>query len=218
MRYRIIAIEREYASGGQEIGSKLAEKLGVPCYGREILELAAKEKRVKPEYLESIEEKATGSLLYSMHMLASMTAMAKGNALASNTLGSNTLSSEAELFLAESEIIRKLTQTPAVIVGRCAADSLKERKDVLRVFIRANEETRRCRAIEYYHIEPNQARAVLKRADRRRAAYYKANTGNSWSDSRNYHMVLDSGLLGIDICVNILEACCKGNENLKVTT
>lgn len=199
MKYHVIAIEREFASGGQQIGAQVAERLGIPCYGREILRMAAKEKGANLEYLEGIEEKATGSVLYSMYMIASMTNMARGSSL----------SSESELFLAESEIIRKLTQTPAVIVGRCAVDALKDRNDVLRVFIHAGAQLRRERAIEVYHMDPGNVDNVLRRADKRRAGFYKANTGNNWNNLNNYHIVLDSGLLGIEKCADILETCVK---------
>lgn len=200
MKYHVIAIEREFASRGQEIGTKLAKRLEIPCYGREILQMAAEKKGTNQEYLETIEEKATGSVLYSMYMLASMTAIGSAK---------TTMSSESELFLLESDIIRKLTQTPAVIVGRCAVDSLKDRRDVLRVFIHAEEKIRRKHAVEHYKIASENAASALKRADRRRAGYYKSNTGKNWSDPNNYHLVLDSGLLGTETCVDILEKCCK---------
>ena len=199
MKYHVIAIEREFASGGQQIGTMLGERLGIPCYGREILKMAAKEKGPSLEYLEGIEEKATGSVLYSMYMIASMTNIARGSSL----------SSESELFLTESEIIRRLTQTPAVIVGRCAVDALKDRADVLRVFIHGGIGLRRQRAVDVYKIDPANVDNVLRRADKRRAGFYKANTGCSWNDMNNYHIVLDSGLLGIERCVDILETCVR---------
>lgn len=200
MKYHVVAIEREYASGGQEIGTLLGERLGIPCYGREILRMAAEKKGVDLTYLENIEEKATGSMLYSMYMLANMTTAAGKD---------NRMTNEGELFVLESEIIRRVTQTPAIIVGRCAVDSLKEREDVLRVFIHADMETRKRRAIEHYNIPPANAGAALKNADRRRSGYYKINTGTNWTDMNQYHMVLDSGLLGINTCVDILESCLK---------
>lgn len=198
MKYHVIAIEREFASGGQEIGMEVSKRLGIPCYGREILRMAAEKIGTSLETLENIEEKATGSVLYSMYVIANLTNMSKTG-----------MSSESELFLAESDIIRRLTQTPAVIVGRCAVDSLKDRRDVLRVFIRADLDTRRKRAVELYGILPANADNVLRRADKRRAGFYKANTGKTWLDLNNYHMVLDSGQLGSSQCVDILEACCK---------
>lgn len=196
MKYHVIAIEREFASGGQEIGRRLAEQLNIPCYGREILQMAAEEMNVNLKSLEALEEKAAGSLLYSMYLL-------------SNFSGDRTLSGEGRLFVKESEIINRLTQTPAVVVGRCAVHSLSDRDDVLRVFIRADRECRRKRAVETYETPEEQVEETLRRADRRRSGYYKVNTGKDWKDNRNYHLTLDSGALGMDKCVEILEACCK---------
>ncbi len=70
MKYNIVTIEREYASGGREIGYRTAEKLGIPYYGKEILEMAAKKKGVSPEYLEELEETPTNSFFYSVYMLS----------------------------------------------------------------------------------------------------------------------------------------------------
>lgn len=201
MKYHVIAIEREYASGGQEIGEKLAARLGIPCYGREILELAAKQLGSSIEYLEGIEEKANGSFLFSVYTMAGLASMAKG--------GTGTMSSEGRLFLTESEITRRITQTPAVIVGRCAADALKDREDVLRVFIRSSNINRHDRAVEKYKIPAENAEAVIKRADKRRNNYYKTLTGKDWRDPANYHLVLDCGTLGVDKCVELLEKCAR---------
>ena len=73
MKYNIVTIEREYASGGREIGYRTAEKLGIPYYGKEILEMAAKKKGVSPEYLEELEETPTNSFFYSVYMPVSYT-------------------------------------------------------------------------------------------------------------------------------------------------
>lgn len=195
MNFHIIAIEREYASGGAEIGEKTAQRLGIPCYGKEILEMAAREMRTERSVLEDLEEKAVGSFMYSMYVMTSLT--------------NGGMSRESQLFLTESEIIRKLTQTPAIVVGRCAAHSLRDRQDVLRVFIHADSDYRKNRAVNTYGIPDEKAMEVLKKADRRRGSYYKANTGRDWKESGNYHLVLDSGQLGIGRCVDILEACYK---------
>lgn len=196
MKYRVVAIEREFASGGQEIGRRLAERLKVPCYGREILQMAADEMNIDLRSLEAIEEKAAGSLMYSMYLF-------------SNFSGDRTLSGEGRLFVKESEIINRLTRTPAVVVGRCAVHSLADRSDVLRVFIRADREYRRKRSVETYEIPRERAEETLRRADRRRSGYYKTNTGKDWKDHGNYHLILDSGAMGMDKCVEILEVCCK---------
>ncbi len=97
MRYNIITIEREYASGGTEIGNRLAEVLNIPCYGQEILEMVARKRGTTPQQLVHMEETATGSLLYSIAMAARMVS---GQ--------SDGLSEENELYLEESRVIHDL--------------------------------------------------------------------------------------------------------------
>ena len=196
MKYNIIAIEREYASGGQEIGQKTAQALGIPCYGREILEMAAKRGGKSPDYLEQLEETATNSLLYSFYLMSRHSAQG------------SVMSNEDALYLAEWKIIEELAnQGPAVFVGRCASYVLGQRTDLLSVFVRSDFPHRIERAVKEYGIERGRAEWTLRRWDKRRASYYSTNTGLKWDDPRNYHLVLDSGKLGIDGCVSLLRSC-----------
>ncbi len=199
MRYKVIAIEREYASGGREIGEKLAQKLGVRCYGQEILERAAAETGFSQEDMATIEESMTGSLLFSLHMLASVTA-GKGV----------DLTRAQALALAETNIIRDLANTPCVIVGRCAAGVLRNQENALRVFVHADDGARVERATQVYGVEPKQADAALRRFDRRRSNYFKTVAGTEWKDGDIYHLMLNSGKLGIDPSVEILAAIWRG--------
>lgn len=194
MRYNIITIEREYASGGTEIGNRLSEVLNIPCYGQEILESVARKRGTTPQQLVHMEETATGSLLYSIAMAARMVS---GQ--------SDGLSEENELYLEESRVIHDLAnQGPCIIVGRCAGWVLRERRDVLNVFIHADREFRRRRAVEVYKDKPDKIDGYLKRCDRRRDNFYGANTGKRWDDKGGYHLMLDSGRLGIERCVDII--------------
>lgn len=200
--YHIITIEREYASGGSQVGKLTGEALGIPVYGREILEMAAREGGTTPEYIEHLEETDTNSLLYSL------VAMAK-------TAGGQLpqISQTDQLNLLEGQIIQKLAQQgPCVIVGRCAGWVLRERQDVLSVFIHANRQERLRRAVEEYHIPEEQAAAMLHRFDHRRSNFYHANTGLNWREREGYHMVLDSGLLGVDLCAKLLVTASQSKE------
>lgn len=200
--YHIITIEREYASGGSQVGKLTGEALGIPVYGREILEMAAREGGTTPEYIEHLEETDTNSLLYSL------VAMAK-------TAGGQLpqISQTDQLNLLEGQIIQKLAQQgPCVIVGRCAGWVLRERQDVLSVFIHANRQERLRRTVEEYHIPEEQAAAVLHRFDHRRSNFYHANTGLNWREREGYHMVLDSGLLGVDLCAKLLVTASQSKE------
>ena len=199
MRYHYITIEREYASGGTEIGEKLAKALGIPCYGREILEEVARQHGTTPEQIQDLEESANGSLLYSIAMATKMM-----------TGESSGISQENTLYLAEAKTIYRLAQQGScVFVGRCASWVLKDRKDVLKVYIHAEPEFRKRRSVEIYHDHSAKIENVLRKFDKRRSNYYNANTGKKWDDRREYHLILDSSRLGIDKCVEILKSACE---------
>lgn len=196
MKYNHITIEREYASGGTEIGEKLAKALGIPCYGREILEEVARENGTTPEQIQDLEESANGSLLYSIAMATKMM-----------TGESSGISQENALYIAEAKTIYRLSQQGrGVFVGRCAGWVMKERSDVLNVFIHAEPEFRKRRAVETYGMQSARIENVLKKFDKRRSNFYNANTGKKWDDKSGYHLILDSSRLGIDQCVEILRA------------
>lgn len=200
MKYNIIAIEREYASGGNEIGERAAEILGIPCYGQEVLNRAAKLMHTVPERLLHLEETTSNSLLYSIGMAAKVM---KGER--------DGLSEEGALYVTEERVIKEMAMSgPCVIVGRCAGWILRDRQDVLRVFIHANREFRKNRAAEAYGIPKNNVENVLKRFDRRRANFYHANTCMSWDDKKGYHLVLDSSHLGIAQCAEIIRRTAQG--------
>lgn len=194
MKYQIIAIEREYASGGNEIGEKTAKRLGIPCYGQEVLNRAAEQMNTVPERLLHLEESTSNSLLYSLGMAAKMAIGERDG-----------LSEEGALYVVEERVIKDMAlQGPCVIVGRCAGWILRDRPDVLRVFIHADREYRMKRAVEVYGIEERNVDSTLKRYDRRRANFYRANTGMSWDDKNGYHLVIDSSAVGIEECVNMI--------------
>ncbi len=194
MKYHIITIEREYASGGSEIGERTALQLDIPCYGQEVLARAAQRMHTIPERLLHLEETTSNSLLYSLGMAVKVATGERDG-----------LSEEGLLYVTEEQVIQDMAlQGPCVIVGRCAGWVLRERKDVLRVFIHGNREFRKKRAVEVYGIEESKADNVLKRYDRRRANFYNANTAMRWDDKKGYHIVLDSSALGISSCVNMI--------------
>ena len=123
MSHRIITIEREYASGGREIGEMIAERLGIPCYNREILQMASERCNVSMDYLETAEEAAPKSFLYTLMLTSSPTRTIEENLPLSD-----------KVYIIETNIIRELAEKgDCVIVGRCAgirvtADLLKRRR------------------------------------------------------------------------------------------
>ncbi len=195
MSYRILTLERQYASGGRAVGKAVADALGVPCFNREILEYAAERSGQTPEHLERLEETASTGLLSSLQ--AAYARLARGERAA--------LPPEGALLLAEAEVIRELAdEGPCVLIGRSAGCILRDRTDVLRAFLYADEEARIRRAVDEYGHDENEAPTVLRYFDRRRANFYNANYSLKWEDKAGYHLCLDTGRLGVAACAKVL--------------
>lgn len=195
MSYRILTLERQYASGGRAVGKAVADALGVPCYNREILEYAAERSGQTPEHLERLEETANTGLISSLQ--AAYARLARGERAA--------LPPEGALLLAEAEVIRVLAdEGPCVLIGRSAGCILRDRTDVLRAFLYADEEARIRRAVDEYGHDENEAPTVLRYFDRRRANFYNANYSLKWEDKAGYHLCLDTGRLGVAACAKVL--------------
>lgn len=198
MGYEYIAIEREYASGGNEIGQKAADILGLPFYGHKLIELVAKRAGVSPARLERMEERATNSFIYSIY---AMSQIINGSA------DESSLPSPERLHLAVVELIRELSSNgPCVFMGHSAGAVLKDRPDVLRVFIYADRKFRTARAESVYGIDSTRVAATLDKSDNRRANFYRMNMMEKWDDRKNYHLMLNSARLGIDACVKMIIA------------
>ena len=196
MKFQHITIEREYGSGGTEIACRLAEKCGMACYGKEILEAVAKEQNVSVEDIQRSEENVSNSFLYTVYAIGQMQS---GN--------SSVLSAEGKLFVAEHKFIRNSANNgSAVYLGHCASHALKDFK-ILRVFIRCQDKEKKAkRVVEDYNIPESEVDKTCKRFDNKRSRYYYANTTKKWEDMNNYDVVLDSGVLGIAGCVDALAA------------
>lgn len=195
MPYRILTLERQYASGGRAVGKAVADALGVPCFNREILEYAAERSGQTPEHLERLEETANTGLISSLQ--AAYARLSRGERAA--------LPPEGALLIAEAEVIRELAdEGPCVLIGRSAGCILRDRTDVLRAFLYADEEARIRRAVDEYGHDENEAPTVLRYFDRRRANFYNANYSLKWEDKAGYHLCLDTGRLGVAACAKIL--------------
>jgi cytidylate kinase len=194
MKKTIITIERQYGSGGSNIGRLTAEKLGINCYNRQILEMTAQRCGIAPEYLESAEENVPTSFLYSLLLSANP----------ARTMEENLPLSD-KVFLMESRIINEIADNEKsfVLVGRCGSYILEE-KGCFSVYIYADPEYRIKRAIEQYDINENKAESVMKKADKRRETFYNVNTGRVWQDKDQYALCLNSAQLGDELCADLI--------------
>lgn len=206
MKKNIITIERQYGSGGSNIGKLTAEKLGINFYNRQILEMTAAKCGISPEYLETAEENVPTSFLYSLLISANPTRSMEENLPLSD-----------KVFLMESRIIQEIAEkeNSFVIVGRCGNYILEE-KGCFSVYIYADTESRIKRAIDQYGIKENKAESIMKKADKRRETFYNVNTGRVWQDKEQYSLCLNSAELGDELCAElIVKAFNEYNKNVQ---
>lgn len=188
---KIITISREFGSGGRTIGKHLAEELGIPCYDSEIIEKVAVESGFAEEYIKDKGEYTHPSLLMSLFTNRSI-----------YTGPTN----EDKIWIIQCKIIKELAEKgPCVIVGRCADYILRERDDVMKVFVFADFDFRAKRIVDIYGEMEEAPAKRLREKDKRRAAYYHHYTDMNWGESHNYDICLNSSFIGIDECVKILK-------------
>jgi len=191
----IITIGRQYGSGGREIGEKLAKSLGIAFYDKELLSVAAKESGMCKELFENNDEKPTSSFLYSLVM---------GN------YGSTDLPLNHKIFLAQFDAIKKIAkENSCVIVGRCADYALENYPNCTNVFIHSDMASRIKRATTLYAVEPLKAEDTINKIDKKRAKYYNFYSSKNWGTASNYDLTFNSGLIGIDNCVKLIEEFIK---------
>lgn len=191
----IITIARGYGSGGRTIGQMLSKKLGVEFYDRDLIKLASEESGINEALFGESDEK-TKSVFGSKKVY-------KGEMI---TPDKKSFTSEENLFNYQAMVIKKLAEeNSCIIVGRCADFVLKDRKNVIRVFVYADEENCIKNVAEVKGIlDRKEALKKIASTDKERAAYYKAHTGREWIDARNYDLCLNSGDLGFEKCVDII--------------
>ena len=190
-KFKIIAISRQFGSGGRTIGKLLAEQLNIPLYDREIISQVAKESGFAESYVEEKGEYGSSDKAAGMFINRSCYSSA---------------SNEDTIWNFQTKFIKEHAEKePCIIIGRCADYILRNRLDVLRVFIHADMKERIKRISEVYKINDSDPEKLLHQKDKRRAAYYEFYTDIKWGDTKNFHITLDSSAFGIEKCVQILK-------------
>jgi len=195
MANRVICIGRQNGAGGHIIGEALAKKLGIAFYDKNLITLAAERSGLSPELIEHGEERKTNAFLYN----------ALGEAA---TITIDSVPHTDVTFAMQRDLIIEAARThDCVIIGRCSDSILRATPaKVLSVFIAAPFEDRvqnkmKLEGRDYKSLAPE-----IRKTDKRRRAYYNYNTGNEWGLPENYDVCLNSSLLGLDGCVELLAA------------
>lgn len=194
MSRSIITISREFGSGGRTIGKLVAKQLGVTYYDKELVKQVAVKTGFNEKYIEQMGE-------YSRERTWLGTLFS-----ARGTPGvMNGMSADDFLWTIQYQVILELADKgPCVIVGRCADYILRERTDAFHVFVHAPLPVRAERIVRLYGESENSPEKRLEDKDKRRRLYYKHYTGRDWGMSQNYHLCLDSGVLGIQNCADMI--------------
>ena len=194
MEKKIITISREFGSGGRSIGRMVAEKLGIPFYDKELVDQIALESGSAPKFVEEHGEHSPGNSLLSY-------------AFAPQGVPGimNGLSAADFLWNIQCNVILQLAeQGPCVIVGRNADYILKDREDALHVYVFADIPYRAERIVRLYGDSEKSPEVRLVEKDKRRRVNYQHYTGRTWGQAQNYDICLDTGVLGIDQCRDII--------------
>ena len=198
MANKIYTIGREFGSGGREVGEKLAAKLGIKLYDKELLQQAAKDSGFCEEIFENHDEKPTNSFLYSLVM---DTYSVSGYSAAPFL----DMPLNHKVFLAQFETIKKIAEKEScVIVGRCADYALSDNPDCINLFSQVRRDVRIKNVSRNLNITENKARDIINKTDKQRASYYNYYTSKKWGDSKSYNLSLDAGKLGTDNCVEMI--------------
>lgn len=199
----VVTIGRQLGSGGREIGLRLAKKLGIPFYDKELLRKAADESGLSEKLFDSFDERPK-SLLYSIAMDSYMFALP--GAGVSDSL-------EQQVYQATFGAIRRAADAgPCVIIGRCADYALENRDNVLNLFIHAPLDQRIAVEARRQKLEIEQARQQILRTDKRRASYYEYYSAKKWGDVDSYNFCLDSSIFGYEGTVELIETLIRMKE------
>ena len=185
----VITISREYGSGGRYIGKLVADKLGIKLYDNEFINKLSKETGFSEDYIESNEQKreSIDGLYY------------------------NGMSNADELFVKEAELIKKVANKEScVIIGRCADFVLKDKKNVIKVFVYNNMENKIKRVEKFYNIDKKKAEKEINKINKLRANHYKHYTDREWQNHENYDICINSDALGVEKSADLI---CEIVEN-----
>lgn len=195
MAKRIITISREFGSGGRFIGEEVAKKLGIAYYDKNVINEIAEKSGLSPEYIQENAELAPKKGLFAY-------------ALAGRDITGKSV--EDMVHEAQRKVILELTKKgPCVIIGRNADYILKDRDDVLNVFIHGNMPEKTQRIIRLYNVDEKKAVKMMADTDKRRMTNYNFYTEHKWGKASNYTLCLNSSQLGYDRCEKIIMECIK---------
>ena len=195
MDKKIITISREFGSGGRFIGEEVAKKLGFACYDKNIIGQIAEKSGLAPEYIRESAELSPKKGLFAY-------------AFAGHDITGKSV--EDLVYETQRKVILELTEKEScVIIGRNADFILKDRDDVLNVFIYGDLPEKVERICRLYHVSEQEAVRMMTDIDKRRMTNYNFYTEQKWGKASNYTVCLNSSRIGYERCEEIIVGCVK---------
>ncbi|XCP86340.1 cytidylate kinase-like family protein [Roseburia hominis] len=196
-KHTIITIGRQFGSGGHEVGKRLSDRLDIPLYDRNLIQMAAKELKVETAEAEKMDESLLGHLLSGMKGAGDYVNYV--SAMKEEPLSDR-------MFQVQSELIRGLARRgPCIIIGRCA-DYILQEFPCINAFIYAEIRDRIERIQKIYNLNEEQAWEKIKNVDKERKYYYEAHTGSTWGSIESHQMLFNVSLLPMEDAVDVLTA------------
>ena len=195
MANKIITISREFGSGGRFIGEEVAQQLGIAYYSENIIDQIAQQSGLSPEYIEENAELSPkkGFFAYAF----------SGRDITGKSV-------DDMLYEAQRKVILEIAEKePCVMIGRNTDFILKDRDDVLNVFIHGDMPEKVQRIMGLYNVEEKEAVKMMADTDKRRMTNYNFYTEQKWGKASNYTLCLNSSQLGYDRCEKIIMECGK---------
>jgi len=196
MKKYSITIGRQLGSGGKSVGLELSQRLNIPCYDKELIELASRESGLGSEFFEKFDEKSSFSFF------------GKYFGFRSGFMGyneNNYLSNET-LFKIQSDIIRDIAEKESCIfIGRCADYILRDNPNCLKIFVSATLKDRIHRIIQKDNLTEKEAQLHIEQCDKKRAAYYNYYSNKEWGMATSYDLCFNSSFLSIEEIVELIE-------------
>lgn len=187
---KIITISRQFGSGGRTIGKMVSEQLGFDFYDKELIEDVAERSGFDKRYIEEEGEYSPSKSRFAYSFVGR---------------NINGMTNNDYIWTIQRRIILELAEKGnCVIVGRCADYILKDRADVFNVFVHAATDKKAERIVELYGETDVKPEKRLYEKDKKRAINYRYYTDRIWGMADNYHLTLDSGVIGIDKCADII--------------
>lgn len=199
MRNYVITIARGFGSGGKDIGIRLSNVLGIPCYERQILTMASEKSGIDESIFVETDEKLRGKYIANCLRRIPMSSVAEP--------WERDFVSDINVFNIQAELIETLAKTEScIIIGKCADDILKNYSNVISLYVEAPREVCVANIVAKLHVSQARAAQLIKSTDKYRAKYYNYYThGKDWTNPTNYDLVLNTGRISRENCVELVK-------------